>query len=106
MWKNINNHWRCIKIILTLYFKIFSSKFSEIKQIIKLTIQQDKQNINKIYILFFILIIIHLLFVFLIYPMLVLYGWNLILVSLFHVSKIGYLWAFLISCLINIIYRL
>ena len=62
-----------------------------------------KQNIEDFHKLMLILLIIQLIFTFGIYPLIVLYGWNLIIVSLFGVPVIGYLWALLISFLINII---
>ena len=93
----INNYWNTIKTIFRLYFK-----FTQLKEVIEV-ISKSEENIEDFHKLMLILLIIQLIFTFGIYPLIVLYGWNLIIVSLFGVPVIGYLWALLISFLINII---
>ena len=95
----INNYWNTIKAIFRLYFKFTQLTFLELKEVIS----KSEENIEDFHKLMLILLIIQLIFTFGIYPLLVLYGWNLIIVSLFGVPVIGYLWALLISFLINII---
>jgi hypothetical protein len=98
----INNYWNTIKTIFRLYFKFTQLTFLELKEVIEV-ISKSEENIKDFHKLMLILLVIQLIFTFGIYPLIVLYGWNIIIVSLFGVPIIGYLWALLISFLINII---
>lgn len=98
----INNYWNTIKTIFRLYFKFTQLTFLELKEVIEV-ISKSEENIKDFHKLMLVLLVIQLIFTFGIYPLIVLYGWNLIIVGLFGVPIIEYLWALLISFLINII---